>query len=113
MGILKRIFLARDEWWRLVPDQSVLAFGGQTEGNVLHLAARHQDGKWVIVYLGDTTSFSVNMNKLSAVRVRACWIDPRTGDSAPIEVFGNTGVKAFTTPAGWEDALLVLEAAAE
>ena len=30
--------------------------------------------------------------------------------SAPIEVFGNTGVKAFTTPAGWEDALLVLEA---
>jgi len=113
MGILKRIFLARNEWWLLVPDQSVLASGGQTEGKVLHLAARHQDGKWVMVYLGDMTSFSVNMNKLSAARVRACWIDPRTGDSAPIGVFGNTGVKPFATPAGWEDALLVLEAAAE
>ncbi len=113
MGILKRIFLARNEWWLLVPDQSVLASGAQTEGKVLSLAARHQNGKWVMVYLGDMTSFSVNMNKLSATRVRACWIDPRTGDSAPIGVFGNTGVKPFATPAGWEDALLVLEAATE
>lgn len=113
MGILKRIFLARHEWWLLVPDQSVLASGGQTEGKVLHLAARHEGGKWVMVYLGDATSFSVNVNKLSADRVRACWIDPRTGDLTPIGVFANTGVKAFTTPAGWEDALLVLEEAAK
>ena len=111
MGVLKRAFLARSEWWLLVPDQSVLASGGQTEGKVLHLAARHQDGKWVMVYLGERTSFSVNMNRLSAAQVKASWIDPRTGDSAPIGVFGNTGVKPFATPAGWEDALLVLEAA--
>ena len=110
MGILKRIFLARSEWWLLVPDQSVLASGGKTQGKVLHLAARHQDGKWVMVYLGDNTSFSVNMNRLSPARAKACWIDPRTGDSAPIGVFGNSGVRPFSTPAGWEDALLVLEA---
>jgi hypothetical protein len=111
MGILKRIFAARSEWWFLVPDQTVFATGGQNEGEVLHLAARHQGGEWLIVYLGDTASFSVNMNKLSAARVRACWIDPRTGEESPIGVFGNTGVKTFTTPTGWEDALLVLEAA--
>jgi hypothetical protein len=110
MGILKRIFLARDEWWLLVPDQSVLASGGQIEGKVLRLAARHEGGKWAMAYLGDMTSFSINMNKLSAARVKACWIDPRTGDSTPIGVFGNTGVKPFATPAGWVDALLVLEA---
>ena len=111
MGILKRIFAARSEWWFLVPDQAVLATGGQNEGEVLHLAARHQGGEWLMVYLGDTASFSVNMNKLSAARVRACWIDPRTGEESPIGVLGNTGVKTFTTPTGWEDALLVLEAA--
>jgi hypothetical protein len=109
MGMLKKIFLARNEWWLLVPDQSVLASGGRTEGQVLHLAARHQDGKWVMVYLGDRTSFSVNMDKLSAARVQACWIDPRTGAPAPIGALDNTGVKAFATPAGWEDAVLVLE----
>ena len=66
-----------------------------------------------MVYLGDKASFSVNMNKLSAARVQACWIDPRTGDVVPVGVFSNTGIKTFTTPAGWEDALLVLEAAAK
>ncbi len=109
MGILKKIFLARNEWWLLVPDQSVLASGGQTEGQVLHLAARHQGGKWIMVYLGDRTSFSVNMDKLSTARVKACWIDPRTGDAVPIGVLENRGVKPFATPAGWEDAVLVLE----
>ena len=63
-----------------------------------------------MAYLGDAASFSVNMDKLRAARVRASWIDPRTGDASPIGVFGNTGLKPFTTPAGWEDALLVLEA---
>ena len=62
-----------------------------------------------MVYLGDRTSFSVNMDKLSAARVKACWIDPRTGDSTPMGVLDNTGERPFTTPAGWEDAVLVLE----
>jgi hypothetical protein len=110
MDILKRIFLARNEWWLLVPDQAILASGGQTEGKLLHLAARHRNGKWVMVYLSGGTSFSVRMSKLSATRVTACWIDPRTGDSTPTGMFSNTGVKQFTTPAGWEDGLLVMEA---
>jgi hypothetical protein len=35
MGSLKRIFLARNEWWLLVPDQSVLASGGPHR-NICH-----------------------------------------------------------------------------
>jgi len=50
MGILKKIFLARNQWWYLVPDQSIFATGGQTTGQVLNLAARHKDGKWIMVY---------------------------------------------------------------
>jgi len=112
LGVLKKIFMARSEWWLAVPDQSVFASGGRTEGNLLHLAARHENGKWAMLYLADSATFSVNMNKISAARVNVFWVDPKSGDTVPIGEEANTGVKAFTTPAGWEDALLVLEAAA-
>ncbi len=111
MGVLKKIFMARKEWWLLVPDQSIFASGGRTEGTLLHLAARHQDGKWAMLYLADKASFSVNMNKLAAEKVNACWVDPKSGKATPIGEESNTGVKEFTTPAGWEDAILILEAA--
>lgn len=110
MGILKKVFLGRQEWWNLVPDQTIFAGGGNTSGRVLNLAARHKDGKWVMVYLGSKSSFSINMNKIaSANKVNAFWIDPKTGDSVPIGSFSNTAVESFSTPAEWEDAILILE----
>lgn len=111
MGVLKKIFLDRNEWWYLVPDQSIFAGGGNTEGKVLNLAARHKDGKWVMVYLGGKTAFSINMNKITAGnKVNAFWVDPKTGDSLSIGGFPNTQVQSFSTPDGWEDAILILEA---
>jgi len=110
MGILRKVFLGRKEWWYLVPDQSIFASGGNTKGDVLHLAARHKDGKWVMVYLGARAAFSVNMGKFTAGdQVKASWIDPRTGESVSAGSFPNNGVRAFSTPEGWEDALFVLE----
>jgi hypothetical protein len=35
--------------------------------------------------------------------------DPRTGDSKAAGNFPARGIQAFSTPDGWEDALLVLE----
>jgi len=110
MGILKRIFLARQEWWNLVPDQTIFAAGGKTSGRVLNLAARHNDGKWVMVYLGSKSSFSINMNNIASAKVSAFWIDPKSGDSVPIGTFSSSGIQSFSTPAEWEDALLILEA---
>ena len=110
MGILKKIFLGREEWWHLVPDQSILASGGNTKGDVLNLAARHKDGKWIMVYLGAKASFSINMDRFTAGnQAKASWIDPRTGGAASAGSFPNSGVQTFSTPEGWEDALLVLE----
>jgi hypothetical protein len=112
LGILKRVFLDRKEWWRLVPDQAILASGGNTNGPVLNLAARHKDGQWALVYLGSKASFSVNLDKVAAgTKVKASWSDPQTGESVAIGRFANRGVESFSTPNGWEDALLVLEAA--
>jgi hypothetical protein len=114
LGLLKNIFTARKEWWYLVPDQSIFAGGGNTSGQILNLAARHKDGQWVMVYLGSKASFAINMNKIAAAKnVKAFWIDPRTAAKQEIRTFPNSGVEAFTTPEGWEDALLVLEAVAD
>jgi hypothetical protein len=144
MGVLKKIFLARKEWWLLVPDQSLFRSGGragdwplprefaneaerrayvrdlgpfesatgQPTGNeLLHLAARHQNGQWAMFYLADKATFSVNMSKLNAAKVNVFWVNPITGDPKPVGQESNTGVKSFSTPDGWEDALLILEAA--
>ncbi len=110
MGILKNVFTARKQWWLLVPDQSVFASGGKTDGAVPHLAARHAGGRWVVCYLADKTTFSVRLDKLNAGQVAASWVNPKTGDALPIGSQPSTGVKGFTTPDGWEDALLILEA---
>ena len=112
MGVLKKIFLARGEWWQLVPDQSVFTDGGRTTATVLNLAARHKDGKWVMVYLADRTSFSINLGKITAAaKAKVFWLDPRTGDPLSVGRFSTTGVRSFSTPDGWEDAILMLEAA--
>lgn len=112
LGILRKIFLDRYEWWHLVPDQAVFHSGGKTSGQILNLAARHKDGKWIIAYLGTKSSFSINMNKLvSGKTVSTFWIDPRNGKPKPIEGVARTGVQSLTTPAGWEDAVLVIETA--
>src|SRR5207245_7570912 len=54
--------------------------GGKTDGQVLNLAARHDDGRWGLAYLGRRSSVSIRLNKLaSGRRVRATWMDPRDG----------------------------------
>jgi hypothetical protein len=88
----------------------VFASGGNTNGQVLNLAARHKDRRWIMTYLASKASFSIHMDKLTAgSTVMARWIDPRTGEPKAIGSFSSSGVESFSTPDGWEDALLVLE----
>lgn len=125
MCILKNILMAQKEWWYLIPDQSVLAAGGRTDGKVLNLAVRHKDGKWIIVYLGgadtavqqalsyfgDTPSITIRMNKITASdKVDAFWVDPRSGQFVKVGSFSNEGEPTFSVPHGWEDAILILKA---
>jgi len=41
--------------------------------------------------------------------VEASWIDPKTGTQTSIGSFSNRGVSSFSTPEGWEDAVLLFE----
>ncbi len=110
LGLLKKIFLDRKEWWRLVPDQTLFAIGGNTSGQTINVAARHEDGDWIMAYLGAKASFSIDLSKLAKGRATtAFWVDPRNAVRQSIETLSNTGTQTFETPAGWEDALLILE----
>lgn len=106
-GKARKIFESLPEWWFLTPDQSVLASGANSSGTVLTLGARHKDGKWVMVYSAEPHTFSVAMNGLSG-KARAYWVDPKTGESKPAGSYANRGAHSFITPAGWEDAVLLL-----
>jgi hypothetical protein len=110
LGLLKRTFEERKEWWYLVPDQSILYDGGTTNGQVLTLAARHKDGRWAMVYMADGGSATVHLDKLASGNpVQGFWVDPRNGNQVPTGVFPPNGLQPVATPGGWEDGLLVLE----
>jgi hypothetical protein len=114
LGLLRKIFVDRKEWWRLVPDQTLFATGGNTSGQILNLAARHQEGEWIMAYLGEKASFSIDLSKLAKGRATtAFWLDPRNADRRPIETISNSRTQAFETPSGWEDALLIVESSRE
>lgn len=107
MGVLKQFFTARD-WWNLVPDQSVFA-SQEDQSTTLDTAARSKSGDWVVAYLSRQTTVSIDMEKTAGSAVDVSWIDPRTGTQTKIGNFPNTGTRSFSTPDGWEDALLLLE----
>lgn len=110
MTILKNIFTALPEWWTLVPDQTVFNAGGQTEDDVLNLAARSATGQWLIAYLAGDPNISVNMAKITAgEKASATWINPATGDRQMIGAYPVSGSREFTRPVDWPDAVLVVE----
>jgi hypothetical protein len=112
MSILRKIFMERKEWWLLVPDQAVLAENGRISGEVLTMACCHQKGKWAMVYAAAPTTFTVRLDKVktsAGKKILAKWVNPLNGNARHVEYFRNRGTEQFTTPKGWDDALLVLE----
>jgi hypothetical protein len=68
MTVLKNIFTCLPEWWTMVPDQSVITAGGNTNGDRLNLGARSTSGKWIIVYIAGQPNFTLDMAKLAGWR---------------------------------------------
>jgi hypothetical protein len=116
MGVLRRVMEARPGWWAAVPDQAVFA-GEPGEGPLRNVAIRsaHVPGSarrgWVLIYLGQSTTVTLEMDRIApgATQVEATWIDPVTGGHTLMGDCDASGACAFTPPAGWEDALLLLQ----
>jgi hypothetical protein len=110
VGLMRRLFEARP-WHKMVPDQSVLASepGG---GPYRFVAARAEDGSFVIAYSARGQPVSIHMNKLRGSQVKAQWYDPRDGTWKVIGQYSNSGVQEFVAPSHGEqdDWVLVLDA---
>ena len=96
-------------WWRLAPDQSVFTRTAGA-GAGLNVAARSDDGKCIVIYLAEAGEVSIDMSKLTTGPAQATWFDPKTGARTTAGTVPNTGEQSFSPPAGWEDAVLLLEA---
>src|SRR5580765_2588393 len=77
MTILKTVFTALPEWWRMIPDQTVFNRGGNIQGDALNLGARSTTDRWLVCYLAGEPSVSINMSKITAGEATsATWINP-------------------------------------
>jgi hypothetical protein len=113
VGLMRQLFEARP-WYKLVPDQSVIA-SGQGEGEDHIQAARAADGSFAIAYLPHGGKIGIHMDKLSGKKVKAHWFDPRNGKWRDIGEFPGTGVHEFEAPSRGErqDWALVLDDASK
>ncbi len=109
VGVCRQVLMGLSEWWGLIPDQSVFA-AGEGSGATVNMAARSPTGEWALVYLSSSTTVSVRLERVAAgAPIAASWIDPTTGARTGIGGVPSTGVAPFSTPSGWEDALLLFE----
>ncbi|HEV3022547.1 MAG TPA: putative collagen-binding domain-containing protein, partial [Pirellulales bacterium] len=109
VGFMRRLFELRP-WYKLVPDQSVIA-AGQGEGEDHVRAARAEDGSFIIAYMPSGKPVSIKMEKVSRKSVKANWFDPREGTWREVGEYPNTGNQEFIPPSQGEqsDWVLVLE----
>jgi hypothetical protein len=101
-------FIRSIDWWNFIPDQSLFASGVGT-GDQMNAAARSSNSDWAFIYLSGQRTVSIAMSKLTApTGIVAEWIDPKTGAKTIIDTTAAIGTHSFTTPTGWEDAVLFL-----
>ena len=109
LKLFREIITSCLQWWDLVPDQSMLLAGARS-GFELNAAARSASGRWALVYLSEPSTVTVRLDGVANVAtVHAEWIDPRTGERTPAGTFVPGGNAEFTTPLGWDDALVYME----
>jgi hypothetical protein len=109
MGRLRRLFEARP-WWKLVPDQGLIADGPRTGGAKVR-AARAADGSFLVAYSPRGEPFAIDRSVLGARRVRDTWYDPRYGSAFVVHTGTGTGCQTYTPPTlgRGNDWVLVLE----
>ena len=109
LSVLKQFFTAL-EWWKLVPNPSLFN-GDAGKGETQSAAMTSTDGNLAVAYLPAAGTVAVHLSKITAAKsARATWIDPQSGTRTPIGVFATAGIQSFSSPPGWADALLLLEA---
>lgn len=105
---LKKLMLSKPYFER-VPDQSLIA--GEQGERYNYIAATRGKG-YAFIYIYNGRDFEVNMDKISANKVRAIWYSPRDGSKKTIGTFSKKGTVKFDPPGEQRDGndwVLILE----
>ena len=91
-------------WWKLVPDQSILIEAGE------RAAARSVDGDWILVYLPTNAPVTLKLDSITSSKpALISWINPLNGEKTKIAAYSTSARPSLTPPAGWQDAVLLVE----
>jgi hypothetical protein len=108
MSVLQR-FLSTREWWKLVPDLTILR-NGEENGERHKVAVRAEDRSAAYVFFPVNAPAALRLSVLGpAAAFPAYWFDPRNGSTQPIGVLTEATAANLKPPEGWEDAVLVIE----
>jgi hypothetical protein len=98
IGYLKKLMLSRPYFER-IQDQSLIAEQGNRYD--YQTATRGKDFAFIYAYNG--RKIKVNMGKISGIKVKASWYNPRDGSMTNIGNFKNSGVEEFVPPGEKKD----------
>lgn len=114
MKTLRNFMVAR-EWWKFVPDQSII-MGDAGNGATRLAAVRNvEDGDEAYVYYPTKQSKTISLNCITTSNtVTAKWFDPRNGNTQTIGTYKKninpTIIPAWPLTGNLEDAVLMLTA---
>ena len=112
VGFMRRLFELRP-WYKLVPDQSVIASGqGEGEDHIQAAGDGPERGHtFLIAYLPHGRPVGIHLTKISSKKANAHWYDPRNGTWQKIGSFDCTGTREFVPPPAGDraDWVLVLD----
>ena len=110
LRVFRDVITGVDAWWSMVPDQSIFVSDPGSETR-LNVAGRDAGGRWILAYLSEPGTVSLRLSTIAAsCTVQACWIDPSNGSRRSAGVFSSGDTPSFTSPEGWADAVLYVEA---
>jgi hypothetical protein len=109
MRFVRRLFESRP-FEKLIPDQAMILDGPRTGGAKIR-AAVASDGSFAFIYSPRGEKFTIDKNRIRALRTKEIWYDPRYGCSYPIHTPDTKGFQTFTPPTSGRgnDWLLILE----
>jgi hypothetical protein len=88
----------------MIPDQSILIEAGE------RAAARSADGDWILVYLPTNAPVTLKLNSITSSKTAwLSWTNPLNGEKRNIGSFTTSARPSLIPPAGWQDAVLLVE----
>jgi len=95
VGILKKL-MGSIHMLELVPDQSLIASG---QGDCANYSCAIRGKSNAFIYIPNGNKTTIKMGIISGPKVRAAWLNPRTGEISHIGEFKNSGERSFDVPA--------------